>query len=93
MAEDADRAREMIVLGRISGVHGVQGWVKVFSHTRPRERITVYGHWFLRQGDGWRRHPVWQRPTGAVQELDRPILTHADLESLLVHGPMVDGAQ
>ncbi len=28
---------------------GVHGWVKVFSHTRPRENIFHYSPWFLRR--------------------------------------------
>ena len=38
---------EKIVLGKITGLHGVKGWVKVFSNTDPREGITQYGSWFL----------------------------------------------
>jgi ribosomal 30S subunit maturation factor RimM len=34
--------RRRIVLGRVSGLFGVQGWVKVFSDTRPREQIIGY---------------------------------------------------
>jgi 16S rRNA processing protein RimM len=36
-----------VVLGRISGVYGVRGWVKVFSDTRPREGILRYSPWLL----------------------------------------------
>jgi 16S rRNA processing protein RimM len=36
-----------VVLGRILGVHGVQGWVKVFSETEPRENIFRYSPWYL----------------------------------------------
>ena len=39
-----------VVLGRISGVFGVQGWVKVHSHTQPRDNIVSYPHWRLRGG-------------------------------------------
>jgi 16S rRNA processing protein RimM len=28
-----------VVLGRIAGIFGVKGWVKVFSYTEPREAI------------------------------------------------------
>lgn len=38
---------EKIIVGKISGVHGVNGWVKVFSETEPREGITKYNPWFL----------------------------------------------
>jgi 16S rRNA processing protein RimM len=45
---------EYILLGEISGVSGVKGWVKVFSHTDPREKITTYKQWFLqKKGDDW----------------------------------------
>ena len=37
----------LITLGHINGVMGVKGWVKVFSHTRPREGIFDYGVWHL----------------------------------------------
>lgn len=35
-----------IILGRIVGVHGVRGWVKLHSDCRPRESILNY-HQFL----------------------------------------------
>lgn len=39
-----------VVLGKIQGLFGVKGWVKVFSHTEPRENILQYSPWFLRRG-------------------------------------------
>ncbi len=42
-----------VVLGRIAGVFGVKGWVKVFSHTEPREAILEYQSWLLKRGDSW----------------------------------------
>lgn len=41
-------------VGRISGVFGVKGWVKVYSFTDPREKIVSYSPWFLKQGGVWR---------------------------------------
>ena len=38
---------EIVRLGRITGPHGVKGWVKVFSHTEPREAILDYQPWLL----------------------------------------------
>lgn len=43
-----------VVLGRISGLFGVRGWVKVFSHTAPRDGIVGYRRWTLSQ-DGKQR--------------------------------------
>lgn len=42
-----------VVLGRIAGVFGVKGWVRVFSHTEPREAILEYRDWLLKRDDGW----------------------------------------
>lgn len=36
-----------VSLGYISGVHGLKGWVKVFSYTDPREAIGDYRQWWL----------------------------------------------
>lgn len=36
-----------ILLGRIVGAHGVRGWVRVESHTRPRQNIFQYQPWIL----------------------------------------------
>lgn len=53
---------EKIEVGKISGVHGVKGWVKVFSNTDPREGITQYNPWFLQHpninGGQWREIKV-----------------------------------
>ena len=37
----------MLVLGRISGVYGVRGWVKVYSDTDPLDNILTYRPWYL----------------------------------------------
>ena len=37
----------IITLGKIVGVFGVKGWVKIFSETRPREQIFSYSPWLL----------------------------------------------
>lgn len=47
-----------IVLGRVTGLFGVRGWVKVFSNTQPREGIVKYSPWQLRLGDEWRSFVV-----------------------------------
>ena len=46
-------APEPIVLGRISGVFGVKGWVKVYSYTEPREAVLGYKGWLLGQEGQW----------------------------------------
>lgn len=41
---------ETLVLGRISGVFGVRGWVKVQSFTDPHENILDYPEWLTDAG-------------------------------------------
>ena len=53
-----------IVLGRISGLFGVKGWVKVYSYTDPREAVLNYDRWLLSGKDGW--------PEVVVAEGQRP---------------------
>ncbi len=48
----------LLELGKISGVFGVKGWVKVYSHTDPREGITRYSPWHLKQKGQWREIEV-----------------------------------
>ena len=40
-------ADDQVALGYISAVHGVKGWVKVHSWTRPMEAILSYQPWLL----------------------------------------------
>ena len=42
-----------IIIGQISGVFGVHGWVKIFSHAEPRENILTYSPWLIKQKSGW----------------------------------------
>ena len=50
---------QFILLGEITGVSGLKGWVKVFSHTAPRLQITEYKQWFL-QAKGKSENDSWQ---------------------------------
>jgi 16S rRNA processing protein RimM len=40
-------AQKIIALGYVSAVHGVKGWVKIHSWTRPMEAILQYQPWLL----------------------------------------------
>jgi 16S rRNA processing protein RimM len=44
----------LVALGKVSGVFGVKGWVKVHSFTDPREGIVEYGSWQILQKGQWR---------------------------------------
>jgi 16S rRNA processing protein RimM len=52
------RADGLVHFGRINGLFGVQGWVKVFSHARPREAIIGYSPWLVKLGGEWREMKV-----------------------------------
>ena len=49
-----DRTSRSIVVGRVAGLYGVKGWIKVYSFTQPRQNILKYSPWFL-CGAGSRR--------------------------------------
>jgi len=52
---------DYILLGEITGVSGLKGWVKVFSHTAPRLQITEYKQWFLqKKGSGDSSNEPWK---------------------------------
>jgi 16S rRNA processing protein RimM len=48
-AKSPDR---LVTLGRISGVYGVRGWVKVHSYTEPRDNVVGFRRWTLRTRAG-----------------------------------------
>lgn len=47
---------DKLIVGKITGVYGVKGWVKVYSWTEPREGITQYRPWYLKKASDavWR---------------------------------------
>lgn len=42
-----------VTLGRVAGVHGVRGGIKVYSLTRPIENILKYPRWWITHGEGF----------------------------------------
>ncbi len=48
----------MILLGRITGLFGVKGWIKVYSDTEPRDNILNYSPWYLRRQGEWQPYEV-----------------------------------
>ena len=39
-------------IGEISGIHGVKGWVKIYSETAPKEKIFEYSPWQVQTPKG-----------------------------------------
>ena len=54
---------DKVILGRIAGVYGVKGWVKVYSYTDPMESIVDYNPWFIRPEDSLKtnRSAAWTK--------------------------------
>jgi 16S rRNA processing protein RimM len=46
-------ADDRVIVGRISGLFGVRGWLKIFSHTESRENIVEYSPWQVNKGGQW----------------------------------------
>jgi 16S rRNA processing protein RimM len=50
---DAQAEDRWVVLGKIGGAFGVQGWVRITSYTDPPDNILDYEHWHLRRAGQW----------------------------------------
>ena len=44
---------EPVVLGRVAGLFGVRGWIKLFSYTDPREAVLQYKGLLLGRQGNW----------------------------------------
>lgn len=47
---------EYLIVGRVSGVFGTRGWLRIQSFTRPLENLLGYDPWYLRTGPDWTAH-------------------------------------
>lgn len=47
-----------IVIGRIAGLFGVKGWVKLLSWTEPRDAIIEFSPWQVQVAGHWREWKV-----------------------------------
>ena len=54
-----------VPLGKLGSVFGVKGWIKVTSHTAPKENILNYPNWQLKIANQWQPCEIEQgRPHG-----------------------------
>lgn len=49
----SERQDRIVVLGRIAGTFGVQGWIKVNSYTEPPANILEYETWQMGRAGKW----------------------------------------
>ena len=61
----------IVLLGRISGIYGIRGWIKVYSYTRPRDAIFNYTPWLIKLDGDWQSTEVL-----ASRETDRRLVCH-----------------
>ena len=58
-------SKQAVRIGEISGVHGVKGWVKIFSETAPKEKIFEYSPWQVKTGQSEEKFETAEwRPNG-----------------------------
>ena len=55
-----DETADRVLVGQVSGLFGVKGWVKVFSYTQPRENIIQYNPWLINIEQDWQDVQVEQ---------------------------------
>ena len=48
----AGESNDLLVMGRITAVYGIKGWLKVYSFTDPMANILKYRQWRLRYPNG-----------------------------------------
>ena len=53
-----------VTLGRVAGVFGVRGWIKVTSYTRPVENLLDYRSWWIAKAAGFEAKVVEARLHG-----------------------------
>lgn len=50
-ADGGPASQAQVTVGKISGIYGVSGWVKILSYTRPITNIFSYSPWLIRRGE------------------------------------------
>lgn len=46
------KSSDMLIVGRLTSVHGVRGWLKVFSYTERLESLVEYSPWWVESSEG-----------------------------------------
>lgn len=62
-----------VILGTVSGVFGVKGWIKVRSDTEPLTNILDFSHWYLSKDSQWLSYKLEQgqrHGKGLIAHLD-----------------------
>lgn len=46
-------SEQRVIVGKITGVFGIRGWVKIYSYTEPATNILRYSPWQLEKNGQW----------------------------------------
>lgn len=49
----AYNTEDLTIVGQITSVYGVKGWVKIYSHTDPMDSILGYSPWLIQRNGRW----------------------------------------
>ncbi len=58
MSTGEKQRQQWVPVGKLSGLFGVKGWVKIFSNTQPKENILTYSPWFLKRNGQWQEYKL-----------------------------------
>ena len=58
MTNEPEDTADVVVIGRVQGAFGVQGWVRLISYTDPVGNILEYSPWLLQDSGRWRELKV-----------------------------------
>ena len=72
----------IIVVGRMGGVHGVMGWIKLQSFTDPLDNIFNYQPWYVGQQGQWQPFQISNKKKHHKQWLIQPIDTFSREQAL-----------
>ncbi|MDY6921064.1 MAG: ribosome maturation factor RimM [Pseudomonadota bacterium] len=64
---------DWVVVGKFLGPYGVQGWIKLYSHTQPMENIGNYSPLWVQRGEDWqpvRLERVQRHGKGLVAKIE-----------------------
>jgi len=91
----SDALAEQIELGHVLGAHGIKGWLRIYSSTRPINAIGQYKSWILAVGATQQRFAVrqlQQRGKSLVAQLEG-VDDRNQAEALIGAKILVDASQ
>ncbi|MFT5708197.1 MAG: 16S rRNA processing protein RimM [Oceanospirillaceae bacterium] len=47
------KTEDLTIVGQITSVYGIKGWLKIYSHTEPMDGILDYKPWLIQRNGQW----------------------------------------